>query len=121
MSMVGNDGSVKSRSLKGKLKPRGHDALAQRGRNKNDDDDSVNDRSKEKLKPRRHDAPAQLGLEDRPKDKLKPRKHNAHVQHGYDDDDDDNDDPHNSLLSDKSVKVRHSKRLSRKARVNYRE
>ena len=43
MSMVGNDGSVKSRSLKGKLKPRGHDALAQRGRNKNDDDDSVND------------------------------------------------------------------------------
>ena len=120
MSLVGNDGSVTSRSSRGKLKPRGHDAPAQRGHDENDDDDSVDDRSKQKLKPRRHDAPAQLGLGGRSKDKLKPRKHDAHVQRGLDDDDDD-DTSHDSLLSDKSVKVRRSKRLSRKARVNYRE
>ena len=70
----------------------------------NDDDDSIDDRSKQKLKPRRYDAPAQLGLGGRSKDKLKPRKHDAHVQRGLDDDDDD-DTSHDSLLSDKSVNL----------------
>ena len=96
-SMVGNEGSIEGRSSKGKLKPR---TPAQRGRRENDDDNSVDDRSsRRKLKPRVYDAPARRDL----------------------DDDDDDDNSRDSILSERSVKVRRSKRLARKERVNYRE